>query len=78
MCNLADLFFLLTKNDIIVLYNKFPYLGVYHAPFPNLKDPRATFQNCKKILELENNLFYDHMTWFRNSHGPLDHISKFL
>ena len=38
----------MTKNDIIVHYNKFPNLGVYHATFPNLKGPRAHSENCKK------------------------------
>ena len=41
--------FLLTKNDTIVYYNKFPNLGVYHAKFPNLKGPRAPSHNCQKI-----------------------------
>ena len=46
MCNS---YFLLTKNDIIVHYNKFPNLGVYCANFfPNLKSPGAPSQNCKK------------------------------
>ena len=40
--------FLLTKNDIIVHYNKFPNLGFYHTNFFNLKGPRAPSQNCKK------------------------------
>ena len=48
MCN-SYFVFLLTKNDIIVHYNKFPNLGVYRATFPNLKGPRAPSQNCKKI-----------------------------
>ena len=30
-------------------YNKFPNLGVCQAKYPNLKDPRAPSQNCKKI-----------------------------
>ena len=45
---ITNLFFLLTKNDIIVHYNKFPNLGVYDANFPNLKGPGAPSQNCKK------------------------------
>ena len=40
--------FILTKNDFIMHFNKFPNLGVYHANFPNLKGPRAPSQNCKK------------------------------
>ena len=48
-CVIANYFFLLlTKNDIIVHYIKFPNLGVCHANFPNLKGPRAPSQNCKK------------------------------
>ena len=47
-CVVAEFVFLLTKNDIIVHYNKFPNLGVYHATFPNLKGPRAPSRNCKK------------------------------
>ena len=43
--------FIEKKNDIIVHYNKFPNLGVYHADFPNLKDPRAASRNCKKSLK---------------------------
>ena len=43
VCVIANL--LLTKNDIIVRYNKFPNLGVCHPNFPNLKGPRAPFQN---------------------------------
>ena len=45
---IAIFFLLLTKNDIIVHYNNFPKLGVYHAASPNLKGPRAPSQNCKK------------------------------
>ena len=45
---IANWFLLLTKNDIIVHYNKFSNLGVHHATFPNLKDTRAPSQNCKK------------------------------
>ena len=41
--------FLMTKNDIIVHYNKFPNLGVYHTTFPNLKGPRALPKIVKKI-----------------------------
>ena len=37
VCVIANCFFLLTKNDIIVHYNKFPNFGVYRATFPNLK-----------------------------------------
>ena len=40
-CVIANLFFLLTKNDIIVHYNKFPNLGVYHAKFSNLEGRRV-------------------------------------
>ena len=44
ICVIANLFvFLLTKNDIIEYYNKFPNLGSC-----NLKGPRAPSQNCKK------------------------------
>ena len=39
----------MTKNDIIVHYNKFPNSGVFGANFPNLKGPRTPSQNCKKI-----------------------------
>ena len=46
---IANLFFLLTKNDIIVHYNKVSNLGVYRANFPNLKGPRAPSQNCNKF-----------------------------
>ena len=48
--------FLLTKNDIIVHYNKFPNLEVYLANFPNLKGLRAPFPKfkfAKKSLPLE-------------------------
>ena len=45
-CVIANLF-LLTKNDIIVCYNKFPNLGIYHI-IPNLKGPSTPSQNCKK------------------------------
>ena len=31
VCVIANLFFDLPKNDIVVHYNKFPDLGVYHA-----------------------------------------------
>ena len=48
MCN--SYFFLLTKNDIIVHYNKFPNLGVCHANFPNLKGPKALSKILKKSL----------------------------
>ena len=49
VCVIANLFvFLLTKNEIIVHYNKFPKLGVYHTTFPILKGPRAPSRNCKK------------------------------
>ena len=41
--------FLLTRNDVIVHYNKFPNLGVYHVTFPNLKGPFAPSKNYKKI-----------------------------
>ena len=44
VCVIANLF-LLTKNDIIVHYNKFPNLGVYHATFLNLKGPKPPSQN---------------------------------
>ena len=40
VCVIAKLF-LLTKNDILEHYNKFPNLGVYPANFPNLKGPKA-------------------------------------
>ena len=50
VCIIAILFFLLTKNDIYVHYNKFPNLGVYHINFPNLKGHRASSQNAKKKL----------------------------
>ena len=40
--------FLIDQNAVIVRYNKFPNLGVYHANFPNLKSPWAPSQNCKK------------------------------
>ena len=49
---LIDHLFLLTKNDIIVHYNKFSNLGVYRATFPDLKGPRAPPQNCKNIPEM--------------------------
>ena len=39
----------MTENAIFVNYNKFPNLGVYRANFPNLREPRAPSQNCKKI-----------------------------
>ena len=42
------IFFLLTKHDINVHYNKFPYLEVYQATFPNLKGPRAPSQYWNK------------------------------
>ena len=42
--------FLLTKNDIIVHYIKFPNLGIYHNNFPNLKGPRALPKIAKKSL----------------------------
>ena len=44
MCN-GSFVFILTRNDIIVLYNKFPDLVVYHATFPNLKGPRFMDDN---------------------------------
>ena len=47
VCVIANLL-LLTKNDIILHYKKFPNLGVCHANFPNLKGPRVPSQNCKK------------------------------
>ena len=46
MCD-SQFVFLLTKNDIIMHYNKFPNLGIYHTNFPNLKGPRAPSQDCK-------------------------------
>ena len=49
VCVIANLFCLLTKKDIIVHYNKFPNVGVYHPNFPNLKGHRAPSQKCKKI-----------------------------
>ena len=58
ICVLAYLF-LLTKNDIIVQYNKFSNLGDYQANFPNLKGPRAPSQNFKKIHE--QNRFPSHL-----------------
>ena len=48
MCVIANLFFLFTKNDIIVHYNKIPNLGVCCTNFPNLTGPRTPSQNCKK------------------------------
>ena len=47
---IANLFFLLTQNDIIVYFYKFPNFGVYHTYFANLKGPRAPppSQNWKK------------------------------
>ena len=48
MCN--NYVILLTKIDIIVHYNTFPNLGVYHANFPNLKGPRAP-SHLKKSLD---------------------------
>ena len=49
VCVIANLFFRLTENVVIVHYNnKFPNSGVYHVNFPNLKGPRAHSQNCKK------------------------------
>ena len=47
-CVVAEFVFLLTKNEIIVHYNKFPNLGVYHATFPNLKGPRGPFPKLQK------------------------------
>ena len=47
VCVIANLF-LLTKNDIIVHYNKFANLWIYHANFLNLKGPRVPSKNCKK------------------------------
>ena len=40
-------FFLSTKTEIIMHYNKFPNLGVCQANFPNLKGPSTPSQNCK-------------------------------
>ena len=51
VCVIAN-FFLFTKNDIIVHFNKFPNLGVYQATFSNLKGPRAPSKNCRKIPDL--------------------------
>ena len=50
VCLLAYLFFIDQKRHtfVIVHYNNFPYLGVYHDTFPNLKEPRTLSQNCKK------------------------------
>ena len=48
VCVIANLF-LLTKNDMFVHHNKCPNLGVCHTNFPNLKGPRAPYQNCKNI-----------------------------
>ena len=42
---IANLFFLLTKNDIILHYDKFSNLGVDHANFP-----KENF--CYKITEI--------------------------
>ena len=48
ICVISKLFFLLTKNDIIVHYNKIPNLGIYHANYPNLKDPKGPFPKLQK------------------------------
>ena len=40
VCVIANCFFI-DKNDLIMHFNKFPNLGVYHSNFPNLKGPRA-------------------------------------
>ena len=47
VCVVANLFFSLTKNDIILHYNKFPNLMVYYANFPSLKGPRVPSQIAK-------------------------------
>ena len=51
VCEIA-IFFLLIKNDIIVYYDKFPSLGVYHANFPNLKGTGPLPKLQKKSLAL--------------------------
>ena len=56
VCVIDHLFFLFTKKDIIVHNNMFPSLGVCYANFPNLKGPRATSQNCKKIAEVNHKI----------------------
>ena len=40
----------MTKNDIIMHYNKFSNLGICHANFPKLKGPGTASQNYKKNL----------------------------
>ena len=48
VCVIAYYYFI-DQNDIIVHYNIFPNVGVYHTTFPNLKGPKAPSRNCKKI-----------------------------
>ena len=47
VCVIANLFFLFTKKDIIVHYNKFPNLGFYRTNFPNLKSHLGPFTKLK-------------------------------
>ena len=71
VCVIANLL-LLTKNDIIVHYDRFLNLGVYHANFPNLKGPRLPSQNCKKIsLAMLSILYRFHL-------APKDMARRFL
>ena len=55
VCVIAD-FFLLTKNDIIVHYNKLPNFRVYHATFPKLKSPGSLPKIEKKICGMNLDL----------------------
>ena len=62
VCVIANLIFLLSKNDLIVICHKFPILGICHSNFPNLKGPRAPSQHCKKSLfQLKSNKKAEHI-----------------